>query len=74
MGALEPLVTADSLGHQSAVQQNAPVVDALVEMVVLPLLLGDRETGQFLLDGHLRLHISDVVSLERQPFIRGVFR
>ena len=37
MGALEPFVTADGLGHKCAVQQDAPVVDALVEMVVVPL-------------------------------------
>ena len=74
MGALEPLVTTDGLGHQGAVQQNAPVVDALVEMVVLPLLLGDRETGQSLLDGHLRLYIPEVVGFEGGPLLRRVCR
>ena len=44
VGALEPLVTADGLGHQGAVQQDTPVVDALVEMVVLPLFRRNRKT------------------------------
>ena len=74
MGALEPLVTADGLSHQGAVQQDAPVIDALVEMVVLPLFLRDRETGQLLLNGHLRLHIPEVVGLERGPLLRRVCR
>ena len=58
MGAFEPFVTADGLGHQGAVQQDTPVIDALVEMVVVPLFRGNREAGQLLLNGHLRLHIS----------------
>ena len=44
MGAFELLIAADGLCHQGAVQQDSPVVDALVEMVVIPLFRGDRES------------------------------
>ena len=74
MGALEPLVTADGLGHQGAVQQDTPVVDALVEMVVVPLFRRNRKAGQLLLNGHLRLHIPKVIGFEGNPLLRGVCR
>ena len=72
MSALELLIAADSLSYQGAVQQDAPVVDALVEMVVVPLFRGNREPGQLLLNGHLRLHIPEVVGFEGRPLLRRI--
>ena len=64
----------NGLPHQFHIQTHAAVVDLLVEMVFLPDAVRHRIFGEPRLNGHLCLHIADVVSLERQPLIRGVFR
>ena len=67
-------VHLNGLPHQFHIQTHASVVDLLVEMVFLPDAVRYGVFGEPCLDGHLRLHIADVVSLERQPFICGVLR
>ena len=52
----------------------AVVVDALVEMIVLPLGIGYWESRKPLLNGHLGFNVTLVVSLEIFPFIKGVTR
>ena len=72
--SLETLVAADRLGDESAVEHNASVVDLLVEGVIAPLGLCDRELGELLLNGHLRFHIPEVIGFEQRPFLRGICR
>ena len=74
MRPLELLITADCLGDKSAVKHNAQVVYLLIEGVVAPLGLCDRELGELLLNGHFRFHISKVVGFEQRPFLRRICR
>ena len=46
----------------------------LVEGVIAPLGLRDRELREFLLDGHFRFYIPEVIGFEQRPFLRGVRR
>ena len=71
---LETLIAADRLGDEGAVEHDAPVVDLLVEGVVTPLRLHDRELGERLLNGHFRFHIPKVVGFEKRPFLRRICR
>ena len=71
---LETLVAANCLGDKSAVKHNAPVVYLLVEGVVAPLRLRDRELGELLLNGHFRFHIPKVVGFEKRPFLQRICR
>ena len=66
-------VHLNGLPHQFHIQPHAAVVDLLVEMVFLPHAVRHGIFGEPCLDGHLRLHIADVVSFERQPLVRRVF-
>ena len=56
------------------IKRNAVIVDALVEMIVLPLGIGYRESGESALNLHLGFNISFVVSLEILPLIEFVSR
>ena len=67
-------VHADGLTNQLHVYSDTPIVDLLVEMILVPDGLRHREPGQLLLDGHLRFHIPEVVGFEPFPFLRGVLR
>ena len=71
---LELLVTGDGLLHQREVQPDAPVVDLLVQHIVAPLGFRHGELGETLLDGHFRLHVTEVIRLEERPLLRGVCR
>ena len=66
-------VHLNGLPYQFHIQPHAAVVDLLVEMVFLPHAVRHGIFGEPCLDGHLRLHIADVISFERQPFVQGVF-
>ena len=55
------------------VQQDAPVVNLLRQVVFFPDTLRHRETDQGFLDGHLHFYIAFVVSLEQTPFAGLMF-
>lgn len=57
MRPLEAFIAADRLGDEGSVEHDATVVDLLVEGVVVPLGLCDRELGELLLNSHFRFHI-----------------
>ena len=60
--------------HQLHIQCNTSVVDLLVEMILVPDGFRHRKLGEFFLNGHLDLNITDVVPFERVPLIRSVLR
>ena len=64
----------NGLLHQFHVQGNATVVDFLVDVVFVPDAVRHRVLGKSRLDGHLGLHITDVVFFESQPLVRGMSR
>ena len=74
MRPLETLIAANRLGDEGTVEHDAPVVDLLVEGVIAPLRLRDRELGELLLNGHFRFHIPKVVGFEKRPFLQRICR
>ena len=67
-------VHGNRLMHQLHIQCNTSVVDFLVKVILVPHSFRHRELGEFFLDGHFDLNITDVISLEGRPFVRRVFR
>lgn len=67
-------VNCNGLFHEAHIQQDSPVIDFLVEMILVPDKIRHGELRQFLLDGKLYLHISLVIGLEQFPFLRGMAR
>ena len=74
MGLLELLVAGDGLLHQREVQPDTTVIDQLVQHIVTPLRICHGELGETVLDGHLRLNITEVIRFEERPLFRGVCR
>ena len=60
--------------HQLPVDGDAPVVDCLILMVLLPHVLRHGIPAQALLNAHLRFHVPQVIGFEKRPFLRRVLR
>ena len=67
-------VNGDGLADQRHVYQDAPVVDFLVEVVLIPDEIRDGEFCQPCFDSKFHYHIPDVVFFEQIPFLWGVVR
>ena len=67
-------VHADGLFHQLAVDQNAPIVDFLIEVVFLPDAVWYRIFAEPLENLDFNFYIPDIVSLKGVPASGGVFR
>ena len=60
--------------HQLPVDGDAPVVDLLILMVLLPYVLRHGIPAQALLNAHLRFHVPQVICFEKRPFFRRILR
>ena len=67
-------IHGDGVFHQRPVQRDAPVVDLLIEVILLPHLVRHRVIPQALLNAHLCFHIAQVVGFEGGPPVRSVCR
>ena len=67
-------VNVDGSLHQRHVHEDAPVVDFLVEVVLIPNEVRYGELRQPRLDAKLHLNVPGVVFLEQRPFLRVVPR
>ena len=67
-------VHLDGAFHQLPVDGDAPVVDLLILMVLLPHVLRHGIPAQALLNAHLRFHVPQVICFEKCPFFRRVLR
>ena len=67
-------VDGNSLLYKCHIQTDAAVIDFLIQMIFIPDEIGNRETGQLLLDAHLGFHITQVICLELLPLFHIVLR
>ena len=67
-------VHLDGAFHQLPVDVDAPVVDLLILMVLLPYVLRHGIPAQALLNAHFRFHVPQVIRFEKRPFLRRVLR
>ena len=58
------MVKFDGIGYKSVFQGNASVVDFLIEVVLVPKKIRNREFCQLFLDGKFYFHISFVIGSE----------
>ena len=65
-------IHVDGVFHQSHVDQDAPVVDLLVDAVLVPHFVRHGIVGQPALDLHFRFHVAPVVHDELLPPVGGV--
>ena len=56
------------------IQQNAPVVDFLIEMILIPYEIRHREFCQLFFDGKLHLNIALIIFFEQCPFVGVMHR
>lgn len=65
-------VDADGVFHQTHVNKDAPVIDFLVELILILDKIRDGEFHQPCLDSHFYFYISVIVVFESGPLIRGM--
>ena len=66
--------SADGVFHQGHIDQDAPVIDLLVDAVLIPHFFRHGVVGQPALDLHFRFHVAPVVNDELLPAVGGVLR
>ena len=66
-------VHVDGLLDQWKVDSDTTVVDLLIDVILVPYEVRDRELLQAFLDGHLGLDVTDVVAFKGGPLDRLVF-
>ena len=62
-------VDGNGAAHQSHVHGEAPVVDLLVEVILIPYRIWHRILPQPLLNAHFSFHVAQVVGFEGRPFV-----
>ena len=67
-------IDGDGIAHQRHVNSDAPVVNLLVEVILLPHLVRHRKVAQTFLYSQLSFYIAQVVGFEGRPFFRGIRR
>ena len=60
--------------HQLPVDDDTPVVDLLILMILFPYVLLHGIPAQALLNAHLRFHVPQVICFEQRPLFRRVLR
>ena len=67
------LVDPQSLLYHFPVDHDAPVIDLLVEMILVPYKVRDRVVLQALLYLQFYLHVPLIIFLKQRPFFRRMF-
>jgi hypothetical protein len=68
------IIHLDRTTYQLTIDEHTAVVDALIEMVLIPDGIGNRKAPQTLVDGKLDLDIPFVVINEQFPFVGSIGR
>ena len=67
-------VHLNGLPHQFHIQPHTPIIDLLIQVVLVPYAVRHRKFRKPSLDSHFGFHITDIVFFESQPLIRGMGR
>ena len=54
--------------HKVHINTNAPVIDFFIQVILIPNLIRNRKSCEFLLYPHFRFHISQIVCFKTVPF------